>query len=129
MMKIVTAAQMQTLDRRAISEARIPGLVLMERAGTGVVEQLERHFSPLKGKRITIICGKGNNAGDGFVVARLLARKRVIVQVVTLAKPAHTARSNDSRSSTLNSGCRAEFLPMATITRGNSCAARSTRSR
>jgi NAD(P)H-hydrate epimerase len=92
MMKIVTAAQMQTLDRRTISEARIPGLALMERAGAGVVEQLERHFPPLKGKRITIICGKGNNAGDGFVVARLLAQKRVIIQVVTLAKPADLSR-------------------------------------
>lgn len=91
-MKIVTATQMQTLDRRAIMEARIPGPVLMERAGAAVVQQLERHFSPLKDKRITIVCGKGNNGGDGFVVARLLAQQRVTVQVVTLAKPADFSR-------------------------------------
>jgi NAD(P)H-hydrate epimerase len=83
---------MQALDRRAISEARIPGLVLMERAGAAVVEELERRFSPLKGKRITIVCGKGNNAGDGFVVARLLSRKRVMNQIVMLAKPADLSR-------------------------------------
>ena len=94
-MKIVTAAQMQMLDRRAITEARIPGLVLMERAGTGVVQQLERHFAPLKDKRITIVCGKGNNGGDGFVVARLLARKRIAIQVLCLAKT--TDMSRDAR--------------------------------
>jgi NAD(P)H-hydrate epimerase len=91
-MKIVTAAQMQMLDRRAITEARIPSLVLMDRAGTGVVQQLERHFAPLKDKRITIVCGKGNNGGDGFVVARLLARKRIAIQVLCLAKAADMSR-------------------------------------
>jgi NAD(P)H-hydrate epimerase len=91
-MKIVTAAQMQTLDRRAITEARIPSLLLMERAGTEVVQQLERHFAPLKDKRITIVCGKGNNGGDGFVAARLLARKRITIRVVCLAKAADLSR-------------------------------------
>ncbi|HEX2055357.1 MAG TPA: NAD(P)H-hydrate dehydratase [Nitrospiraceae bacterium] len=92
MLKIVTAAQMQALDRRAIGEARIPGSTLMERAGAAVVEQLERRFSPLKNKRVTIVCGKGNNAGDGFVVARLLVQKQATVQVVMLAKPAELSR-------------------------------------
>jgi hydroxyethylthiazole kinase-like uncharacterized protein yjeF len=91
-MKIVTAAQMQMLDRRAIMEARIPSLVLMERAGAGVVQLLERHFAPLKDKRITIVCGKGNNGGDGFVAARLLARKGITIQVVCLAKVADLSR-------------------------------------
>jgi NAD(P)H-hydrate epimerase len=91
-MKIVTATQMQSLDRRAIMEARIPSLVLMERAGAGVVRQLEHHFAPLNDKRITIVCGKGNNGGDGFVVARLLARKRIAIQVLCLAKAADLSR-------------------------------------
>ena len=91
-MKIVTASQMQLLDRRAITEARIPSLVLMERAGAGVVHQLERHFAPLNNKRLTIVCGKGNNGGDGFVVARLLARKRIAIQVLCLAKAADLSR-------------------------------------
>ena len=92
MMKIVTAAQMQALDRRTIDEARIPGSVLMERAGAAVVEQLERRYSPLKKKRITVVCGKGNNGGDGFVVARLLIRRQATIQVVMLAKPAELSR-------------------------------------
>lgn len=91
-MKIVTASQMQRLDRRAITEAHIPSLVLMERAGAGVVHQLERHFAPLNDKRITIVCGKGNNGGDGFVVARLLARRRIAIQVLCLAKAADLSR-------------------------------------
>ena len=91
-MKIVTASQMQRLDRRAITEAHIPSLVLMERAGAGVVHQLERHFAPLNDKRITIVCGKGNNGGDGFVVARLLVRRRIAIQVLCLAKAADLSR-------------------------------------
>ncbi|MBM4124649.1 MAG: bifunctional ADP-dependent NAD(P)H-hydrate dehydratase/NAD(P)H-hydrate epimerase, partial [Nitrospira sp.] len=85
-MKIVTAAQMQALDRRAMTEARIPSLTLMERAGAGVVAAMEQTFGPLRGKTVTICCGKGNNGGDGFVVARLLAQRRVRVQVLLMAK-------------------------------------------
>ncbi|MEW6543729.1 MAG: NAD(P)H-hydrate dehydratase [Nitrospirota bacterium] len=90
-MKLVTAAQMQQLDRRTIAEARIPGLTLMERAGIGVVRAMERIFGPLKGKRVTVCCGKGNNGGDGFVVARWLKRKRVPVRVLLFAKPGDLA--------------------------------------
>ena len=84
-MKIVTAAQMQALDRRTIAEAHIPGLTLMERAGTAVVAVMERAYGPLADKRVTILCGKGNNGGDGFVVARLLRRKRARPSVLLLA--------------------------------------------
>lgn len=83
-MKIVTGTQMQLLDRRTITEAHIPGKVLMERAGEGVVEHLEQRFGPARGKTVTILCGKGNNGGDGLVVARLLHRRRARVQVVFL---------------------------------------------
>jgi hydroxyethylthiazole kinase-like uncharacterized protein yjeF len=83
-MKIVTAAQMQALDRRAI-EAGIPSLTLMENAGTAVATAMERAFGPLAGKTITVFCGKGNNGGDGFVVARLLKRKGARVRVILAA--------------------------------------------
>jgi NAD(P)H-hydrate epimerase len=85
MMLIVTAAQMQALDRRTIEEASVPGTTLMERAGAGVVARLEQQISSLRGKAITVFCGKGNNGGDGFVVARLLHKKRAKVRVFTLA--------------------------------------------
>ncbi len=83
-MKIVTAAQMRALDRQTIQEARIPSLTLMERAGAGTVSEMQRFFGLLKGRRITILCGKGHNGGDGLVVARLLVKQRAIVRVLLL---------------------------------------------
>ena len=68
-MKIVTGTQMQTLDRRTITEARVPSLVLMERAGAGAANFIQHRYGPLRGKTVTILCGKGNNGGDGLVVA------------------------------------------------------------
>lgn len=84
-MHIVTANQMQALDRRTIEEAGVPGKVLMERAGSGVVTALEQRYGPLRNKTVTIFCGKGNNGGDGFVVARLLHRKHCKVHACLLA--------------------------------------------
>jgi ADP-dependent NAD(P)H-hydrate dehydratase / NAD(P)H-hydrate epimerase len=69
--KILTAAEMREVDRLTI-ERGIPGLVLMENAGSRVVEFLCENFAPLSEHRVTIVCGKGNNGGDGFVVARQL---------------------------------------------------------
>lgn len=91
MMKIVTAAQMQALDRRAIDEAGIPGRTLMERAGTGVADYIEQALGPTKRKTITILCGKGNNGGDGFVIARLLHRLHAKVRLILMAPPAELA--------------------------------------
>jgi NAD(P)H-hydrate epimerase len=70
-MKVTTAAQMREVDRRTV-EMGIPGVVLMENAGHRVVELLNEKFAPLAVHRIVILCGKGNNGGDGMVVARQL---------------------------------------------------------
>jgi NAD(P)H-hydrate epimerase len=70
-MKILTAAQMREVDRYTI-EAGIPGLVLMENAGHRVLEAMERKFGPLGDQRIAVLCGMGNNGGDGLVIARQL---------------------------------------------------------
>jgi NAD(P)H-hydrate epimerase len=87
-MKIVTASQMKELDRRTIAEAKVSGATLMERAGRGVVQAMERAAGSVAGKAVTIFCGKGNNGGDGFVVARLLKKRRARVHVLLLASPA-----------------------------------------
>jgi hydroxyethylthiazole kinase-like uncharacterized protein yjeF len=72
-MKILTAHQMRNIDRRAISRYHIPGLVLMENAGRAVVEHLlEALDEELDDARVAIVCGKGNNGGDGLVAARHL---------------------------------------------------------
>src|SRR5262245_51076525 len=64
---------MRALDARAIQEPGIPGSRLMEQAGAGAARLIAREWSPIRGKRVVIVCGKGNNGGDGFVVARRLA--------------------------------------------------------
>jgi hydroxyethylthiazole kinase-like uncharacterized protein yjeF len=70
-MKVLTAAEMREVDRRTI-ESGIPGIVLMENAGLRVIEFLAQRFAPLSAQRVVILCGKGNNGGDGLVVARQL---------------------------------------------------------
>ena len=70
-MKVLTAAQMRDVDRRT-AELGIPNIILMENAGCRVVEFLEREYAPLAKQRILVVCGKGNNGGDGLVVARQL---------------------------------------------------------
>jgi len=80
-MNVLTAEQMREADRRT-SAAGTPGNVLMERAGARVVEVLEREFAPLESQRVVIFCGKGNNGGDGLVVARLLEGRVAKLRVV-----------------------------------------------
>jgi NAD(P)H-hydrate epimerase len=81
MKNVLTAEQMREADRRTLAQGT-PGDVLMERAGTRVVEVLEREFAPLASQRVVIFCGKGNNGGDGLVVARLLEGRVAALQVV-----------------------------------------------
>ena len=87
-MKILTAAQMREVDRRTM-EMGIPGVVLMENAGHRVVELLAEKFAPLEAQRIAVLCGKGNNGGDGMVVARQLFTRLGPreLHVVLLAEP------------------------------------------
>ena len=72
MLPIVTASQMAAMDRFTIDRIGIPGAALMESAGRGVVEALIEHPLTSGASRYVILCGKGNNGGDGFVVARYL---------------------------------------------------------
>src|SRR5262245_50579153 len=67
---LLTRTQVRDLDRRAIAEYGLPGVVLMENAGRGAAELLQRLDTT--GERILILCGPGNNGGDGFVMARHL---------------------------------------------------------
>lgn len=84
-MRVVTAHSMQEIDKRAIDEFGIPGLKLMESAGSACVDEILGEFG-LKGRAV-IIAGKGNNGGDGYVIARLLSQKGWSVKVIILADP------------------------------------------
>ena len=78
---VFTAEEMRRLDRRAITELGIPGTALMENAGRGAAARIEALLDGLKvprrGARVAVVCGKGGNGGDGFVVARWLKRSGV----------------------------------------------------
>jgi len=76
-MKIVTAKQIREIDRLSSEQFGIPSILLMENAGMRVVEALEERFEDLEDLTIGILCGKGNNGGDGFVVARQLIQKGI----------------------------------------------------
>jgi NAD(P)H-hydrate epimerase len=84
-MKILTAAQMQRIDRLTTERYGVPSLTLMENAGRGFVEFLEERFAPLAEHKIVILCGKGNNGGDGMVVARMLRERGLRPRVLLLA--------------------------------------------
>jgi hydroxyethylthiazole kinase-like uncharacterized protein yjeF len=86
MQLLVTAEEMQRFDRAAIRTFRIPGLVLMENAGRGCVTEMGSRVGGLKGKRCVVLCGKGNNGGDGFVIARHLVNQGAAVVIGLLGK-------------------------------------------
>ncbi len=73
-MEILTGEQMRRVDRRAIDELGIPGLQLMEAAGRGVAERLLAEYPEARASPLLVLCGKGNNGGDGLVAARWIAR-------------------------------------------------------
>jgi len=72
MRAVVTAAEMREMDRRTINEVGISGLILMENAGIGILKLVTNAVKNMDSPRIFIICGKGNNGGDGMVVVRHL---------------------------------------------------------
>ncbi|RNC67830.1 MAG: NAD(P)H-hydrate dehydratase [Desulfuromonadales bacterium] len=84
-MKVVTGETMKQMDRRAIAEFGIPGLVLMENAGRGCADVILRAYGSSVGSRAVVVAGKGNNGGDGYVIARLLMDKGWEVRTIVLA--------------------------------------------
>lgn len=83
MTELLTAAQMRAIEQAAIQSGEVTGLELMERAGTGVVEAIFEEWPALANApgRAVVLCGPGNNGGDGFVVARLLVARGWAVEV------------------------------------------------
>ncbi|OGC41983.1 hypothetical protein A2Y85_06900 [candidate division WOR-3 bacterium RBG_13_43_14] len=84
-MRVVNNQQMQIIDRWAVKKLGIPSAVLMENAGRGCADILKGYFES-ENLNTLIICGKGNNGGDGFVIARHLINRGAVVSVVLLGK-------------------------------------------
>src|SRR5580765_7603263 len=96
-MRVLNASQMRDADRRAIDEVGLPSLVLMENAGRQTVAAMEAMYTDLGERHVGVLCGRGNNGGDGFVVARTLAQRGVDVSVFLIGRVAEVrgdARTN-----------------------------------
>jgi NAD(P)H-hydrate epimerase len=87
-MRVLNAAQMREADRRTVDDIGIPSLVLMENAGRQAVAAMEAMYSDLTERQVAVLCGRGNNGGDGFVIARTLAQRGVDVSVFLIGRVA-----------------------------------------
>lgn len=85
-MRVLTADQMREADRATIEDLGIPSLVLMENAGRQVVAAIEASFPDLAMRRVAVLAGRGNNGGDGFVVARTLMERVADVPVFVVGR-------------------------------------------
>ena len=96
-MRVLNAAQMREADRRTTDDIGIPSLVLMENAGRQAVAAMEAMYGDLPERQVAVLCGRGNNGGDGFVIARTLAQRGVEVSVFLIGRVADVrgdARTN-----------------------------------
>ncbi len=91
-MIVVTAEQMREMDRLTIQKYGVPSLTLMERAGEAIAAAILKRFQGVAKRGVLIVAGKGNNGGDGLVVARLLKRKGIPCEVVLLARQDEVSR-------------------------------------
>lgn len=107
MTELLTSAQMRAIEKSAIDSGAVTGLVLMERAGQAVVRAIQQAW-PDHPQRAVVLCGPGNNGGDGYVIARLLAQQGWSVRVYALG-PSRTADAGAMRQDWLALG------PVATM--------------
>src|SRR5215813_5648109 len=107
-MKIVTAAEMREIDRVSTEKCGIPSLTLMENAGAAIARFALRQYPAAK--RVTVVCGKGNNGGDGFVAARKLHEARREIRVLLMASP------DDVKGDARENLKRLPFSPLITDT-------------
>jgi NAD(P)H-hydrate epimerase len=96
-MRVLNTGQMREADRRTIQDLGLPSIVLMENAGRQTVAAMEAAFETLGSSRVAVVCGRGNNGGDGFVVARTLVQRGIETVVFLLGSVAEVtgdARTN-----------------------------------
>lgn len=93
MRRVLSAAEMRAVDRATVEQRRVPGIVLMETAARAVTDSMLARIPNLQAERVLVLCGKGNNGGDGLAVARqlLLREPRLQLRTALLADPASLA--------------------------------------
>jgi ADP-dependent NAD(P)H-hydrate dehydratase / NAD(P)H-hydrate epimerase len=87
-MKILTAVQMAEVDRLTTERYLIPSILLMENAGRSFADEVEKACPGLENKNVVVLCGRGNNGGDGFVAARYLSLRNVKPSILFFSDPA-----------------------------------------
>jgi NAD(P)H-hydrate epimerase len=103
-MKVMTRDEVREFDRRAVEDLGVPGIVLMENAGRQAADAAARLLDQSHGRRALVVAGRGNNGGDGFVVARHLAARGRTVEVLLACEP-----------DKLTGDARTNFLPLAPL--------------
>src|SRR5262249_10408868 len=88
-MQVATASEMRSIDQRTIEVYRVPSIVLMENAGLQLLRFMQTRLSGLARRHVTIVTGRGNNGGDGFILARHLWHAGVKTRVLLLAPVGH----------------------------------------
>ena len=88
--------EVREIDRKAIEEYEIPGIILMENAGRNVAEEVLKMLPGTDSTRVAVFCGKGNNGGDGFVIARHLYNKGVDVSVYLTTEMSNLLSDGDA---------------------------------
>ncbi len=88
--------EIREIDRKAIEEYEIPGIILMENAGRNVAEEVFKMLAGTEKARVAIFCGKGNNGGDGFVIARHLYNRGVDVSVYSTTEVSRVLSEGDA---------------------------------
>jgi len=111
-MYLVTASQMAAIDRHAIDELGIPGIQLMHNAGKAVADEIVARAGSVAGDHMAVLCGRGNNGGDGFVVARLLRdmKAEVMVYLVSSDTDAVSGHARTAMEEWL--ACGGEIVPV-----------------
>ncbi|MFY9608957.1 MAG: NAD(P)H-hydrate dehydratase [Blastocatellia bacterium] len=104
-MKILSAAQMREVDRLTTELHGVPSLQLMENAANRTVEAIEKKFGGVTGSHVLVVCGRGNNGGDGAAIARLLNNRGASVEAWLLGRISETrgdARANFERAKVIS---------------------------
>lgn len=115
MIPVLSRAQMRAFDAHAIDACHVPSVVLMENAGRGAADVIERELlgGRAAGRSVVVVCGTGNNGGDGFVVARHLLARGAGVQAWLAGEPAKTTRDcRTNYDAFLGLGGEARLVPL-----------------
>lgn len=112
MIRLASAEEMRRADRRATAELGVSSLILMENAGRGAADAIERVLGPVRGRLVAVVCGKGQNGGDGFVVARHLLGRGSAVEVWLIGSAAQVRGDAGANLEVLRRGS----LPVTEVT-------------